>query len=686
MKHLKKILFTVVLLSVFLLCTAFADAASNDLSDFGIIFTVNEQQFKVECTQKNNDLYLFIPSDAQPTDLILDFSGASDVFLDGKKVASGDPVVLQNGGEYTLSCNETQKKLLVFISEGTASLHIATESGSMDAVHADKSHKEPASIVILSDGEVAVDSALDYIKGRGNATWGFEKKPYNIKFNKKTSLFGMDKAKKWTLLANYYDKTIMRNATAFSLAQAAGIEFTSEFTYVDLYINNEYYGSYLLCESVEVGSGRVDITDLEKATEDVNDAELDEYPLGGAQQANSALLQPGTQKWVNIPNNPDNITGGYLLEFELGTRYPDEVSGFITNRNQAIVLKAPEYASQAQVEYISSLYQEFEDAVFSENGYNAHGKHYTDYIDVESFVKMYVFQEYVKNLDAALTSFYIYKDADSDLFKAAPVWDFDKALGASEPRYGTDIKYPAGWWAGVIHYMAGHTFDGEIPTLLNALFRQNDFFALACKYWHEDFSPLLTEDYFADLADRADTLTATAVMNSVRWNYYGTASQTAVADAYLNEVESNLINFMVERKAFLDNGFSDSTVRVFYDSNGGNGQLFNEKVFKEGDSVTLPACTLTRSGMTFAGWSTSADGSTGTWNAGDSVPVNGKKVTFFAIWEEIKQTPPADNNQPTCDHLCHSESGFLQFIWKILRMLFKIFGTQQVCECGAMHY
>ena len=127
---------------------------------------------------------------------------------------------------------------------------------------------------------------------------------------------------------------------------------------------------------------------------------------------------------MNIPNNPENITGGYLLEYDLPDRYVKEVSGFVTSRNQTIVVKAPEYASEAQVKYISALYQDFEDAVFSANGYNAKGKHYTEYIDVASFAKMYVFQEYVKNLDAGLTSFYIYKDKDSDVFVAAPVWDF----------------------------------------------------------------------------------------------------------------------------------------------------------------------------------------------------------------------------------------------------------------------
>ncbi len=646
MKILKLVSFVFVLITVFLLSASFVGAVSRSIPELGVVFEINNRQVRVECQEQNGNCYLFMPSDAPMNSLVIDFDSSDAVFIDGKQVQSGDTVSFDVNGEYVISCGESEKILSVFASEDVASLHIATQSGSMDAVHADKSHKEKADIVIIDEGEVVIDSELSYIKGRGNATWNFVKKPYNIKFDKKVSLFGMDKAKKWTLLANYYDKTVMRNAVAFGLAEAVGLEFTSECVFVDLYINEEYYGNYLLCESVEVGDGRVDIEDLEGNTEDANTEDLDSYSSGGALESDYTKLQAGTQKWMNIPNDPDNITGGYLLEYELATRYPDEPCGFVTDRKQPIVIKAPEYASQAQVEYISSYYQEFEDAVFSANGYNALGKHYTEYIDIESFVKMYVFQEYVKNLDAGITSFYIFKDADTDLFKAAPVWDFDKALGNSEPRYGTDICYPTGWWAGVIHYLDNHTIDGAIPTILNALYKQDDFFALACRYWNEEFSQLITEDYLNSIAEMSAALTPSAVMNGVRWNYYEADDYASVSTAYNNEVSDVLISFMASRKTFLDSGFSASTIRVFFDANEAKGQMFNDKVFKNGDYITLPSCTFTYPGMIFDGWSTSADGSTGKWSEGDSVQLTSEKTTFYALWKEEDIPEPAPEPEP----------------------------------------
>lgn len=454
----KAIIFFLVTMLAFSSVIFTASAVGAGITDFSVVYTVGDNEIAVNWWQGSDRYYLFMPSDADLANLTVKYTASAEVLLDGNTLVNESPVSFEADTEHTLSCGDNVYGLYVMKSEGLPSLHITTQSGSMDAVHADKGHKEPASIVISSDGEILLEKGLEYIKGRGNATWRYEKKPYNIKFDKKTSLFGMDKAKKWTLLANYVDETLVRNHTALTVAKRLGIPFTSEHTFVDLYINNEYYGNYVLCESVEVGDGRVEINDLTDATEEANpDIDIEECELGGNREVDYYKLKADTQKWVNIPDNPDDITGGYLLEYELPNRYVYEVSGFVTKRNQTIVVKEPEYASEAQVKYISSLYQEFEDAVYSETGYNSLGKHYSEYIDFSSMVKMYVFQEFTKNLDAGLTSFYICKDTDSDKFVAAPVWDFDMALGEGIDRYGMNNSTPEGWWAGIIYQLTnGH--------------------------------------------------------------------------------------------------------------------------------------------------------------------------------------------------------------------------------------
>lgn len=636
MKLLKKsaVIITAVILSVlFVFC---ASAAETGISDLSVSFEAGDGRVSVSWWKGDGQYFLFLPSDADMESLSLSFTASADVTLDGEAVENGEAISLEAGKKYILASNGVSYTLTVLKSENIPSLHITTESGSMDAVHADKSHKEPAVITILADGDAVIeDSTLDYIKGRGNSTWSMKKKPYNIKFEKKTDLFEMGTAKKWSLLANYTDKSLLRNVVAYNLADNLGLEFVSKCVSVDLYVDGDYYGNYLLCESVEVGDTRVDINDLEGDTEDVNEKDLDAYSLGGAQQSDYKKLTAGTQKWVNIPNNPENITGGYLLEYELPNRYVNEVSGFITSRNQTIVLKAPEYASEAQVKYISALYQDFEDAVFSANGYNSKGKHYTEYIDVESFVTMYVFQEYAKNLDAAVTSFYIYKDIDSDILVASPVWDFDFALGNSYSAYDTNISEPSGWWASGIYYKTDNDTK-YLSTILNALFRHDDFAALASDEWNSEFAPVLNDEYFNGIKTWANEISASAVMNAILWDTYKTSDATKVKSEYEKQANGVLVNFMKNRKAFLDKGFAENSVRVYFDGNGGTGNMFNRDAVKVGDSYTLPQCEYTNYPKYFVGWSTTPDGSSGLYDEGDTVILERTKVTFYAQWKEVE--------------------------------------------------
>lgn len=636
MKTLKRLAVIVAAVVLSMLFVFSASADESGISALSVSFDAGENNLSVNWWQGEGQYYIFLPSDADTDALKLDFTASAEVTLDGAAVENGAEVNLDANKVYTFACDGAEYKVCVLKSENIPSLHVTTESGSMDAVHADKSHKEPASITIISDGEsVMADEELEYIKGRGNSTWALKKKPYNIKFDEKIDLFGMGKAKKWSLLANYTDKTDIRNMVAFDIADKAGIDFVSKGVSVDLFVDGDYYGNYLLCESVEVGKTRVDINDLEGDTEDVNDKDLDEYALGGAQESDYKKLKAGTQKWAKIPNNPENITGGYLLEFELPNRYVEEASGFVTSRNQTIVVKAPEYASEAQVKYISALYQEFEDAVFSPDGYNSKGKHYTEYIDTESFVTMYVFQEYVKNLDAGTTSFYIYKDKDSDIFVAAPAWDFDYALGNSYGAYDSNISVPAEWWASGLFYKTGN--DAKfLPTILSALFRHDDFYALAADEWNGKFSPMLNNEYFAGVKASAEEISASAVMNAMRWNTYKTTDSSVAMQEYMNQVDGVLIKFMKERKTFLDKGFADNAVRVLFDGNGGKGNMFNRRAVKIGDSYTLPEPDYTNLPMVFAGWSTTPDGSGEIYDAGATVVLESKTVTFYAQWKEVQ--------------------------------------------------
>ncbi len=245
-----------------------------------------------------------------------------------------------------------------------------------------------------ADGEKYYD-ALG-IRGRGNSTWGLTKKPYRIRFDKKQELLGPDraKAKSWTLLANYADKSLMRNALASCVGTFAGQPFTAAAQFVDLVLNGVYIGNYQISDQINVRPGRVDIFEQEDPITDDSD-----------------------------------INGGYLLEvdgFASG-----EPCWFKTNRGVKITIKSPDsdIIDRRQIEYISSYIQDFENAIFSDN-FTDPDTGYRRYVDESTLISWYIASEMTANPDA-FWSTYIYKDRDDPKIYWGPLWDYDIAFNNS---------------------------------------------------------------------------------------------------------------------------------------------------------------------------------------------------------------------------------------------------------------
>ncbi len=338
-----------------------------------------------------------------------------------------------------------------------------------------------------------------YIKGRGNWSWyGSDKRGYSIKLENKADLLAMGANKKWALIAATPDHTLLRNSLAYRLATAVGMPYTSSGVLVDLFINGEYLGTYLLSEKVEIGEDRVDIYDLEKEIEDLMDD-----PEDRGTKKSERLQGGGSLKyWTGVPD-PEDITGGYLFEMEMPSRYAEEPSGFVTRRGYYYVIKSPEYASRAQVNYLFEKVQAMEDALFSEDGCHPEtGKHYSDYIDLESIVKKYWIEEISKNHDGVKTSQYYYKPADSESekFFAGPVWDYDIAFGVS-----SETTDPEGW------FMQPTEFFG-------AFWRQQDFADLAKNIFLQEFYPAISKLADSGIAEMADEIRASIAMNDIRWH------------------------------------------------------------------------------------------------------------------------------------------------------------------------
>lgn len=247
------------------------------------------------------------------------------------------------------------------------------------------------------------------IRGRGNSTWQyFDKKAYKLKFTVKTDLFGMGAAKKWVLLANALDETMMRNYIAFSLGKMLGLEYTSDFQFVNVFLNNEYKGVYLLCEQVQEGEARVNINSSKNGKADTG------YLIEG----------------INNPTPVDYKT--FTLGSVDGNQLGDE--GRFT-----FIIKSPELAqcTDEQRSFIKDYVKNTNEAIFKKDWNKIQ-----QYIDVNSFVNMFLLDEIMLNQDMGF-SFYMYKKQGGKLYMG-PMWDFDQACGSSS-HGGSGYK---GWYAG----------------------------------------------------------------------------------------------------------------------------------------------------------------------------------------------------------------------------------------------
>ena len=579
--------------------------------------------------------FVFLPSDTEPDSAAVYFTASGDVTLDGVPVSSGDPAGLFTEGTHTLSCGGRDYPLTVMRSANLPAVYITTESGSLSFIHANKENKEAGYIRVYENGVKTVDKELKQIKGRGNATWGYPKKPYNIKFDKKTDLLGMGKAKKWTLLANYRDLSLIHNAYGWEFAKAFGMPYTSEYVYADVYINGDYMGNYAICESVEIGETRVDIADLEKETENANpDVELETLPRGrtGAGGAVQSASAKGSRKWTEVPNDPADITGGYLLEYEYGGRYNPEPSGFVTSNGQPIVIKSPEFASRAEVNFIADYVDAGTEALYSPTGYNAGGRHYSEYFDVDSLAAAYLTQEMSMNFDAAFSSFFAFKPAGDEKVYFGPVWDMDNAFGSSQTNLNVPLITTNLWWANQMAYHG-------IPTVLAAANRHADFRALVREKWDACKRAGAFDAVNGAVSALASTLRESAAMNGVRWNLFSTTNGDTSAAKW--ETNKNIsMGFVLDRTAALEKGFGENGAYVYYDVNGANsGSWATVSAISEiGDSVTVREITGNGtvnppSGKKFYCWNTAADESGTAYFPGDTLTLSGECTVLYAIWK-----------------------------------------------------
>ena len=221
------------------------------------------------------------------------------------------------------------------------------------------------------------------IKGRGNSSWKFAKKPFRLKFDEKISLLDMHKDKSWVLIPNYNDKSMLRNSLAFYMSSISNLDYTPESHFVELIFNNKHWGTYQLCEKVKISNHRVAVGD-----------------------------------------------DGFLLEIDSrATSEADSRYFAVSHLENVVNIKDPEVAyNDANYRYAKDFVVQADKVLFSSN-FTDPKTGWQAYMDMDSFVDWYLIQEIAKNLDGSFDSSCYMHLARGGKLMMGPIWDMDVAYG-----------------------------------------------------------------------------------------------------------------------------------------------------------------------------------------------------------------------------------------------------------------
>ena len=338
------------------------------------------------------------------------------------------------------------------------------------------------------------------IKGHGNSTWNMPKKPYRLNLDSKAPLLGMTSDSNWILLANYDDKSLLRNDVSFYMSDMLGMTWTPHSVFVELYLNGLYEGSYQLTEKVEVSKARLNIGSMD-----------------------------------DTDNSGTDLTGGYLAEID---HYSDDTLIIKSpNAGLPIGLDDPDPPTTTQANYFQTAFNAAETSLYSSNftdptlGWQA-------YWDESSLVNWFLIEEIAGNQDANdQSSDFFYKPRGDARFYRGPVWDMDVTFGndnAVQPISSPNVPWvstQAAWYA--------------------QLFKDPAFVAAVKARYKEMRPQLLTLPAYIDT--RTAAMSLTQQNNFGRWPILGEEvwPNQQAAGTYQGEI-SFFKNWFTERMAYMD--------------------------------------------------------------------------------------------------------------------------------------
>ena len=358
-----------------------------------------------------------------------------------------------------------------------------------------KSKDADCNFIIIENGKITVKQT-GTIRIRGNSSKDLEKKSFQINLDKKTKILDMPaKAKKWGLLANHMDKSLIRNLVAFKISSLLGQKYSPACRSVDLILDGSFEGNYIICDKIEKGKNRVELDDMDET--------YNEYP---------------------------NITGGYLMEID-GFADQEEYH-FTSKKGVKVTIKYPE-ATKTQNSYIKNWFDDIEENIYNNQN--------VDNIDLETFSQFFILNEFCADIDSVWSSYYITKQRNDDKMHFGPAWDFDLSLDNDGRLYPTNSKDK---WIFNFGLSSG-TFRQFISKLMSC---EKTLNAVKQKWREVTVDSFTKENVLSFIDENIKYIDESQKLNFKRWDVLNKIIQyEAVARGSYEEEIKHLKEFIEER-------------------------------------------------------------------------------------------------------------------------------------------
>lgn len=448
------------------------------------------------------EYFLFLPGYADLSQVKIRRQVIGSLSLDYKKVTDGmscsdfslnEPMPLIHDPILGYQWNE----LTILQSGKLPTMFIDVKSGNMDYIHKEKGNKESGTMRLYSaDGKLETMAVVDSLKGRGNSTWQWnEKKPYSLRLNEETDLLGMGAASRWVLLAEAFDRSLMKNKLAYDLARNAGMPYAPDCQWVELYLNGEYAGLYLLSERNEIHPNRVDLP----------------------------------------------ADASYLVSWESERRLIDQNYPYVkTERGTAIRV----HQSSFDLDTVQKMWQSVENAIFAEDGIDPiTGKHLWELIDMDSWAELFLLDEILADYDGGKISKFFYYKEENGVGKiyGGPVWDKDDSLAP-------------GHWAitppNCIVASRAKIVDGKDQRLFSGIYQKEEFASRVTEIYQSTYLPLLQELCYTGIEAYADLIDQSAQLTEIRWNLGYRREESSIIRNFLEERMDFFDAYWIKKEAF----------------------------------------------------------------------------------------------------------------------------------------